>query len=185
MTTHDNNDTQSHDDVPPDIALARAVKNLDRDRQPLRDLWPGIERQIAGYPQRHRENWGYKLLPYGMAASLLIGVTALILSLHQLGNSQEIKYASLERAVGEMQNDFITVRNPSVQRFEQANQGLDEETISLLRKNFEIIEKARQEIELALVKNPENQRLIDMLMRVHQQELDLLNQKYVEPDGSI
>lgn len=183
MTTHDNNgDGMSG---PLDITLARAVRDLDRDIQPTRDLWPGIERQIASYPQRHRNDWLYKVMPYAMAASLLIAVTALILSVTQVGSREELKYVSLERSIGEMQNEFMAVRNPAIQQFEAANRGLDRETLLLLRKNIEIIEKARKEIELALLANPENLRLIDMLMRVHQQELNLLNQNYVEPDSSI
>lgn len=185
MTTHDNNGDGMNGSEPLDIALARAVRDFEREIQPTRDLWPGIERQIANYPQRHRDDWLYKLMPYGMAASLLIAVTALILSVTQVGGREELKYLSLERSMGEMQNEFMAVRNPSIQRFEKANQGLDRETILLLYKNIEIIEKARKEIELALLQNPENQHLIAMLMRVHQQELNLLNQNFVEYDSSI
>ena len=185
MATHDNNGNGMNGSEPMDISLARAVRDLDREIQPTRDLWPGIERQIANYPQRHRDDWLYKVMPYGMAASLLVAATALVVSLTQVGSREELQYTSLENSIGAMQNEFMTVRNPSVQQFEEANQGLDPETIVLLRKNIEIIEKARKEIELALLANPENQRLIDMLMRVHQQELNLLNQKYVEHDSSI
>jgi hypothetical protein len=185
MAANDNNGNGMNESEPLDISLARAVRDLDREIQPTRDLWPGIERKIASYPQRHRDDWLYKLMPYGMAASLLVAGTALVLSLTQVGSREELKYATLESSIGAMQNEFVTVRNPSIQQFEKANQGLDPETFLLLRKNIEIIEKARKEIELALLANPENQRLIDMLMRVHQQELYLLNQSYVEPDSSI
>lgn len=185
MVTHDNNGNGINGSEPLDMTLARAVRDLDREIQPTRDLWPGIERQIANYPQRQRDDWLYRLMPYGMAASLLIAVTALVLTLSQVGDQQEMKYATLESSIGELQNEYITVRNPAIQQFEEANRGLDPETIVLLRKNIEIIEKARREIELALLANPENQRLIDMLMRVHQQELNLLNQNYAEPDSSI
>jgi len=185
MATHDNNGDGMNGSEPLDMSLARAVRDLDREIQPTRDLWPGIERKIASYPQRHRDDWMYKLMPYGMAASLLVAVAALVLSLTQAGSREELKYASLESSIGAMQNEFVSVRNPSIQQFEEANQGLDPDTIQLLRRNFDIIEKARREIELALLANPENQRLIDMLMRVQQQELNLLNQKYVEPDSSI
>lgn len=185
MTTHDNNGNGMNGSEPLDISLARAVRDLDREIQPTRDLWPGIERQIANYPQRHRDDWFYKVMPYGMAASLLVAATALVLSLTQIGSREESKYANLESSIGQMQNEFMAVRNPSIQQFEETNEGLNPETIQLLRRNIEIIEKARKEIELALLANPENQRLIDMLMRVHQQELDLLNRNYVEPDSSI
>ena len=189
MATHDNDGKGNGNGVnstePLDITLARAIRDFDREMQPTRDLWPGIERKIATYPQRHRDDWSYKLMPYGIAASLLLAVSALVISLTQITIQDQMEYVSMERSVGEMQNQFRAVVNPSMQQFEKSNQGLDPETFNLLRKNFEIIEKARQEIELALIENPENQRLIDMLMRVHQQELNLLNQNYIEPDSSI
>ncbi len=183
MTSHDNKPEQVDDLL--DISLARAVRNLDREIQPHRDLWPGIERHIANFPQRDRDSFVYRMMPYGMAASLLIAVTALVLSLYPTSPMQTAHYASLEESVRQVQNDFLAVRNPSFQQFKQTNKELDPDTIKLLYRNVEIIEKARKEIELALIANPENEQLLGMLLRLHEQELGLLNQSYVNQTTSL
>ena len=183
MTSHDNKPGQDDDLL--DINLARAVRNLDREMQPHRDLWPGIERHIASYPQRDRDSFIYRMMPYGMAASLLIAVTALVLSLYQVKPLETTRYVSLEESVRQVQSDFLAVRNPTFQQFQQTNKELDPDTIKLLYRNVEIIEKARKEIELALLANPENEQLLGMLVRLHEQELGLLNQSYVNQSTSL
>jgi len=184
MVPHDNNFNDQDADDLLDLALAREVRNLDRDIQPPRDLWPGIERSIANIPQRDNSGLLYRFMPYGVAASLIMAVTALVLSLDEPAISRDARYVTLEESVNRVQDDFLAVRNPSFQQFEKANRELDPETIKLLYRNVEIIEKARKEIELALEANPESQRLLEMLLRVHEQELNLLNQSYVNSDNS-
>ena len=53
------------------MQLAREVRNLDREMQPSRDLWAGIERRIEAHPQPKKAEpiaW----MRYGMAASVLM-----------------------------------------------------------------------------------------------------------------
>jgi hypothetical protein len=96
-----------------------------------------------------------------------------------------VHYASLEESVRQVQSDFLAVRNPTFRQFEQTNKELDPETVKLLYRNIEIIEKARKEIEFALMATPENEQLLGMLLRLHEQELDLLNQSYVNQTSSL
>lgn len=64
--------------APPDAACEGPVPGLDtlqREREPSRDLWAGIERRIAA-PQRRREP---SLWPYGLAASLVAALATGVL----------------------------------------------------------------------------------------------------------
>ena len=43
--------------------------------------------------------------------------------------------------------------------------------------------QARHELEAQVRRNPENRRLVEMLMRIHEQELELLRQDFSRPGG--
>ena len=50
MSTENNNR-----DLISDLELARLVRDLDREKQPQRDLWVGIQRGILDHPQATRD----------------------------------------------------------------------------------------------------------------------------------
>jgi hypothetical protein len=160
-----------------DLELARAVKGLNHEMQPTRDLWAGIERQIQDFPQKQQKSWSSNWMPYGVAASLVIGLSALVLNMVQL-NSEETRLVSAEQTFNQMQVDYVQLRNPLVQKFGEVNKNLDEQTLDDLYRNLGILESARKEIETQVRENPENRKLVEMLMRIHEQELDLLRQDF-------
>ena len=77
-----------------------------------------------------------------------------------------------------MQVDYVQLRNPLVQKFGEVNKNLDEQTLDDLYRNLDILESARKEIEAQVRENPENRKLVETLMRIHEQELDLLRQDF-------
>ncbi len=159
-----------------DLQLARAIRTLPRDRQPERDLWVGIERQLADHPQRNGmrdQRW----VPYGVATSLVFAVSALVLSVVQMSVPAPAVVGS-GSAFEQMQVDHLRIRNPLVQKFVEVNEALDEQTLADLYRNIEIMEQARREIESQLREHPENRRLVEMLLRVHERELALLRQDF-------
>ena len=160
-----------------DLALARAIKNLDSEMKPERDLWVGIERQIQDHPQKRRKSWSNEWMPYGVAASLVVGFSALLLNVMQL-TSEEPGLVSAEHTFNQMQVDYVQLRNPLVQKFGEVNKNLDEQTLDDLYRNLDILESARKEIETQVRENPENRKLVEMLMRIHEQELDLLRKDF-------
>lgn len=169
---------------PEDLALARAIRDLDREIMPTRDLWPGIERNISDYPQRRRSGWTSNWMPYGVAASMLLAASALVVTLMQpMGTGQEM--VSYDQSIDNMQAEYIRVRNPLVQEFTETNRNLDPAVLEDLYKNIEIMEMARRDIEDQVRKNPENRRLVEMLMRIHEQELELLKRDYTQPTRSM
>lgn len=166
-----------------DLRLARAVRNLHREIMPERDLWQGIERRIVEYRQRNFRGWVEYVIPYGVAASLLIAVSALVLSIGRVepGTSG----MTLAESIEQMEVEYARVKNPMVRAFEETNKDLNPDTLQLLYDNIEIIERAKKDIEQALRENPENQKLMEMLMRVHRQELRLLNRDFTMQGRSI
>jgi hypothetical protein len=173
MTDNHHNETSDLTD----LDLARAVKDLDPEIKPERDLWVGIERQIQDYPQNPRKSWSNDWMPYGVAASLIVAFSALILNMVQL-NSEESGLVSAEQTFNQMQVDYVQLRNPLVQKFGEVNKNLDEKTLDDLYRNLDILENARKEIETQVRENPENRKLVEMLMRIHEQELDLLRKDF-------
>ncbi len=161
-----------------DLVLAREIRNLDPEMSPERNLWAGIERQIQDYPQKQKKI-SFDWIPYGVAASLVIAVSALVLNMLQL--NPEPRFVSTDRSFDLMQAEYIQVRNPLVQKFSEVNKELDEQTLNDLYRNLEIMEQARRDIEAQVRQNPENRRLVEMLMRIHEQELELLKQDFSRP----
>lgn len=167
------------------FGLAKAIRELDKEMLPERDLWPGIERRIADLSYRQGQSWRSWLLPVAVAASFLVAVSTLVLTLYRFEQLDTTGKITFEQSMSQIQTGYLNVRNPLIREFEEANKDLDAETIALIYRNIEIINQAKRELEAELRKNPENQRLMKMLMRIHQQELDLLNQEYLRNTRSI
>ena len=125
---------------------------------------------------RSMQDW----MPYGMAASMVLAVAALFISLNQVNNNPPGLAVALDPAMGEMKQEYLQVRNPMVEQFNQTNKDLDSRTLQELHRNLEILELARRQIEEQVRQNPENPRLVEMLMRVHEQELDLLKRDFTD-----
>lgn len=159
-----------------DLALARAVRDLDREVMPDRDLWQGIERQIVEAPQKQRRDWDW--MPYGIAASLVVATASLMLNLMPAGEPQML---TVEQSVDRMESEYLQVRNPLVEQFNQVNRDVDEQTMTDVHRNLEILRKARMEIEAAVREEPDNARLVELLMSIHEQELELLQRDYGQP----
>ncbi len=167
-----------------DFELARRIRDLDAEMQPERDLWVGIERQIMDYPQKEGGVNDRDWMPYAVAASLVIAVSALLLNLAPVQTDQPTLRTDMV-TLGEIQREYVQVRNPMVEEFSRVNQSLDEKTLNELYRNLEIMERARLDLEQQIREDPNNHRLVEMLMRVHQQELELLKQDYSQYSRSM
>jgi len=166
-----------------DFELARLVRDLEPEMQPDRDLWAGVQRRILDHPQkplRDQQFW----MPYAVAASLLVAVSALVLNIVQMQQPEVVTQGQLT-GVAEIQQEYLQVRNPMVERFNQVNSALDEETRTDLHENLEILDRARRDLEYQVQANPENVRLREMLIRIHEQELELLKKDFVRSGTSL
>jgi len=166
-----------------EMRLAREIKQLDSEIMPSRNLWAGIERNMLDHPQKPSlsaqitktitKNW----MPYGIAASLVIGLVSLLLNVSGY-SKQDLQFVASDHAIKGFQDGYLAVRNPLVDQFNQANKDLPPETLEDIYRNLEIISQARREIEHQVQEDPDNQRLLNMLMRIHEQELELLKPVY-------
>lgn len=166
-----------------DFELARQIRDLSGDMQPERDLWMGIERRIMDYPQSARRQGGHGWMPYAVAASLVIAVSALLVNViqPQTGGTVQSELVTLQA----LQREYVQVRNPMVEEFSRVNQFLDQKTLNELYRNLEIMEQARKDLEQQVRDNPDNPRLMELLMKIHEQELELLKQDYSQYSRSM
>lgn len=172
------------DSEPLDLALAREIRKLPRSMAPSRELWSGIERRIMDHPQRMRKPGDFNWMPYGIAASLVIATLSLAIN---LGNRSDPapEVVSFGKSIDHLQAEYLQVRNPLVTEFGKTNESLEPAVLEDLYRNIEIMEQARREIEEQVRKNPENRRLVEMLMSIHEQEIELLKRDYTQPTRSM
>ncbi|MBO6556313.1 MAG: hypothetical protein JJ957_07405 [Pseudomonadales bacterium] len=166
-----------------DLELAGMVRDLESEMQPHRDLWVGVERRIQEHPQkpwRDQQFW----MPYAVAASLVLAVSALVINIVELQQPRPVAQGQLA-GLGEIQQEYLQVRNPMVERFTQVNSALDEETRNDLYESLSILDRARRDLEYQVQANPENTRLRSMLIRIHEQELELLKRDFVHSGTSL
>ena len=172
------------------MRLAREVRGLNREMQPSRDLWAGIERRIEAHPQPKKAEpvaW----MRYGMAASVLMAFSALVLTLvdvsGNLGGAETPAFVDTDgrTTLNTLQVEYQRTRDPLVDRFTDTNRNLAPETLEELYRNIEIMAQARRDIEEQVRRDPTNPRLVELLMRVHEQELELLKQDFSQPSRSM
>ena len=171
------------------MRLAREVRDLDMEMQPSRDLWAGIERRIEAHPQPKKAepvSW----MRYGMAASVVMAFSALVLTLADVSGQfdapQIVAFDNTgAKTLDTLQVEYSKTREPLVQRFTETNRNLAPETLEELYRNIEIMAQARRDIEDQVRKDPTNPMLVEMLMRVHEQELELLKQDFSQPSRSM
>ncbi|MDH5737354.1 MAG: hypothetical protein OEZ23_03540, partial [Gammaproteobacteria bacterium] len=167
---------------------ARAVRELDREMQPERDLWVGIERRIMDHPQHRFGQWRQGWLPYGVAASLMLAMVSLVFSLSPAGGGgfmADTSPQTVSEGIDRIKSEYHQVINPMTREFGEVNKPLGEETLDDLYNNLAIIEKARKDIEAQLRQNPDNPRLVEMLMWIHQKEVELLKRDFAAPIRTI
>ena len=167
-----------------DLELARAIRDLDMEIVPERDLWNGVERKIMDYPQGVGSKKQFNWMPYGVAASLVVAVLSLTVSLGSLDLASMGKgsLVSSDTSINRMAVEHVRVMNPLVTQFNQVNENLAPETLDDIYRNLEIMSAARRDIEARVRQDPDDHRLVEMLMNIHEQELDLLRQDFT-PSG--
>ena len=157
--------------------LAGELENLPRELPPGRDLWQGIERRLADHPHRKwREPriW----MPIALVASLQLAATSLLFNFLDSGAPGPVMPTALEQ----MQFEYQLVHGPMSREFNWMNRRLPDESLSDLNWNLQLLEQARWSLEAAIRQDPDNRRLLTMLMKLHEQELDLLKEVFYEPD---
>ena len=160
---------------PVDLELARQIRALPAEIEPGRDLWPGVARSIARYPQRRAWNWS----SVAVAASFLLAFSAFVLTLvDRAPETLRPAQLTMDESVRRMQEDYLQVRSPLEASFVETHRELGEGTLDELHRNLEIIRRANLELERLVREHPGNRRYVELLIRVQEQELELLNRDY-------
>ena len=165
-----------------DLVLARAVRELPPELEPSRNLWPGVERKIADYPQRRGFSLKQQWQSMGVAASFVMAASALTLALVNL-NEPGAQWASGGTPLDQMSQDYEQARRPLLVKFTETNKYLGADTLNNVYANLEVLAQARREIEAQLHDTPQDGRLLEQLMRIHEQELELLKQDFLAPQS--
>lgn len=154
--------------VTTDVSLEQQIDSLPKELAPERDLWSGIEKAIAAQPQdRDRKTIG--VYPVAWAATIVVTVLVSWLSFTPAPNQSNLNLAQV------MAHDFdeqkqlmlVSLGKPDLKQLTPDMQmQLDE------------LQKAQQAISKALVNDPNNAELLNLLRWTQKQELDLLKQIY-------
>jgi len=171
------------------MQLARDVRALDMEIQPDRNLWPGIERKIEDFPESKKTGFSVSWMRFGMAASVLMAFSALVLSVTDFrvddGAAALVFNQSRPGTLETMQVEYLKTRDPLVAQFTETNRDLAPDTLEELYRNIEIVAQARLDIESQVKKDPTNRRLVEQLMRIHEREIELLKQDFSQPSRSM
>jgi hypothetical protein len=148
--------------------LDSSLKQLPREVQPGRDLWPGIEARLK--PRRAMQ----PLWSYSLAASLLMAVAAgglwIGLGAHQKQATPQVIVAS-----GNADSDtYFAQRAAFAENSVQTATDLSPATRQVILQNLHIIEGSMQNIQDSLDKDPNNPRLRALLFDLYQNEARLL-----------
>ncbi|SEL58169.1 hypothetical protein SAMN05216262_11458 [Colwellia chukchiensis] len=156
----------------PAVMLEDEIAQLAKEILPARDLWPGIEKAInEQVPEAKTQNTGRVFMPTAWAASIVAAVLLTWLAISP--NSAQLNSADNIATV--MQQDFqqqkhrmlVSFGMPDIKQLPVAMQ------TELIKLN-----SAQKTISQALVEDPNNSDLLNLLRWTQQQELELLTQLY-------
>lgn len=151
--------------------LRDAIAQLPQEMTPERDLWSGIEKAISQKSQSAVDEKKKVFMPAAWAASV---VAAVLLTWVTLGPQQDGAEQSVN-IVAEMQNDFEQQKQTMLVSFGTPNVS---ELPEAMQAELAKLSSAQKTISKALVDEPNNSDLLNLLRWTQKQELDLLKQLY-------
>jgi hypothetical protein len=162
--------------------LQKEVASLPDEMTPQRDLWTGIERAIQAKKQdapSFESTTKKVFMPTAWAASLVAAVLVTWVSFSPYFSSQPVDMAQQENSplnlVMAMQENFQQTKQTMLVSFGQPKVSeLPKEIQTELTK----LSSALKTIEKALLEDPTNNDLLNLLRWTQKQELDFLTQLY-------
>lgn len=151
--------------------LREAIAQLPQEMTPERDLWSGIEKAINQKSQSVVDEKKTVFMPAAWAASV---VAAVLLTWATLGPQQGGAEQPVN-LVAEMQNDFEQQKQTMLVSFGTPNVS---ELPEAMQAELAKLSSAQKTISKALVDEPNNSDLLNLLRWTQKQELDLLKQLY-------
>ena len=154
-----------------DQKLQQDIAQLPSELTPERDLWPGIERALQVKSGERVSNRNRKVVaPVAWAASIVAAVLLTWVNVTPQGDTTDSP-----SLLNVMQTDFQQQRQLLLVSFGQPDiSKLSPEMQAELAK----LASARQTIEKALLEDPENGDLLNLLRWTQQQELEFIEQLF-------
>jgi hypothetical protein len=179
---------------PPDDPLLAKAAELPKDVAPARDLWPGIAARLgeAEKPAARSFRW-----PLALAAGILVASVSALLT-WSLTRAPEAVPPPAVIADGDAPTDIVPVnygansglsakdfgaRDELLRQFRGKFASLKPETRAAIVKNLAIMQKAADDIDAALAKDPASGMLKGMLVGTYKQELQLYSTVVTAGDG--
>jgi len=180
---------------PPEDPLLAKAAELPKDVVPQRDLWPTIAARIAeagASPAKPVFRW-----PLALAAAFLVASVSALLTWSLLRDPQQANPPVIAEA-STAGVEFVPVRygpNSGVSatelaardsllvEFKSAFATLQPETRDAIAKNLAVMQRAADEIDAALAKDPASGMLQGMLAGTYKQELNLYSTVVTARDG--
>ncbi|MBB1472287.1 MULTISPECIES: hypothetical protein [unclassified Luteimonas] len=180
---HDNHDAD-HGSLPPDLHARLAA--LRRDVAPQRDLWPAIATQLARPPAtarggharaRARHRGPARLVPYAIAASLLVAV-AVAWQLAPRPAPQTAQAALAATADAAEDPPLLRVADAMTREYLGALRELDAARATTMVPDAAggvaaELDRSAGEVRAALERDPDAVFLVQRLQRIYAQRLSL------------
>jgi hypothetical protein len=182
---------------PPEDPLLAKAAELPKDVAPPHDLWPGIAARLgeAEKPAARRFRW-----PLALAAGVLVASVSALLtwSLVRAPEGPAPSTQIAQTTPAPAPTDIVPVkygpnsglsakdlvaRDQLLAQFRGKFANLRPETRAAIAKNLEIMQKAADDIDAALAKDPASGMLKGMLVGTYKQELQLYSTVVTAGDG--
>ncbi len=172
-------------------ALLLSVKSLPLDLAPPTDLWAGIESRVkntstAQFPRQEGRGWGDSIwMRLGaIAAAALVTLGGLHLFLNPRTDKlvdrvippTQAMAEMLSREVADSEEEYVQSKALLMNALEEQREHLNPETLALIEENLKVIDDAVEEIRVAIQDDPENPRLVKMLVATREKELNFLEE---------
>jgi hypothetical protein len=167
--------------------MAKAAK-LSTAVTPERDLWPGIEQVITAPPRRERSMWN-TVWAQAAAVVLLVGGSSGLTYLAMTGDEdatvpgvsgiQALTFEPVSGSFGSQYNlgpDYLDARRVVSENLDEQLGKLSPEAREAVQRNMATIQKAIEDINLALAEDPDNVLLQQLLIDTYHDELALMRQ---------
>ena len=145
--------------------LRSQIDALDREKQPERDLWSGIDVALSKEQQSpEQSSTGKQLRIFAVAASLaFVGIFS------WFSIDQSVPNFDGQELVAALSNQHQQQKDALLVKFQ------DQPALTQnWEKQLEELDEAALAIKAALEQEPNNMALLKMLQNVHQQQIDLI-----------
>ncbi len=144
-------------------ALANKLADVSRERQPARDLWPGIELALSS------ETSDLSRVVVGKKIYLVAATVAMFGLIGWLSVNQQPVSLTGDDLVASLSEQHLEQKNALLVRF-QDQPALTQNWQDQLTE----LDDAADAIKTALENEPNNMALLKMLQSVHQQQINLI-----------